>query len=161
MHLRFLLQERDNYITKKASVISCTRHHYLSSSSFLTNIIKLSQTVWELWPAQDFSLRGNNYITKKMRVVSHSHDTPIGPPLHSYYILSKQVYGYQSYDAHKYVSMNFCFKRDNYITKKLVSLARNTPTDPSLQLNQILSNYLKQYGSYGLRKIFTLGEINT
>ena len=36
----------------------------------------LSQSVWELWPAQDFGFRGDNYKTKKVRVASLAHDTP-------------------------------------------------------------------------------------
>ena len=36
----------------------------------LPNIFKLSQTIWELWPAQDFCFRGYEYIEKKVRVVS-------------------------------------------------------------------------------------------
>ena len=43
------------------------------------NIINLSQTVWELWPAQDFCFRGDNYITKKVRVVLYARDKPTGP----------------------------------------------------------------------------------
>ena len=31
---------------------------------------KLAQTVWELWPAQDFGFRGDKVITKKVRFVS-------------------------------------------------------------------------------------------
>ena len=36
----------------------------------LPNIIKLSQTVWELWPAPDFSFRGDKYIMKIVKFVS-------------------------------------------------------------------------------------------
>ena len=57
----------------------------------LTVIATLSQTVWELWPAQNFGFRGDNYITKIVRVVSLTCDIPTGPPLHSYQILSKYV----------------------------------------------------------------------
>ena len=32
----------------------------------LPNIIKLSQTVWELWPAQDFGFRGDRYIKQEL-----------------------------------------------------------------------------------------------
>ena len=46
---------------------------------------------WELLPAQDFGFRGDNYITKKMRVVSLASNMPTGPPLHSYQILPKYV----------------------------------------------------------------------
>ena len=52
-------------------------------------MIKLS--LWELWPAEDFSFRGNNYTLKTVRVVSLASDTPTGPPLHFYQILSKYV----------------------------------------------------------------------
>ena len=43
----------------------------------------------------------------------------------------------------------------NYITNKVsvVSLACDTPTGPPLHSYQILSNYLKKYGSYGMHKI--------
>ena len=77
------------------------RHAYWSSSSFLPNIIKLSQTVWELWPAQNFGFRGDNCIKKTVRVVSLACNVPTGPPLHSYQILSKYVQRYQSYGANK------------------------------------------------------------
>ena len=64
-------------------------------------MIKLPQTVWELWPAEDFSFRGDNYILKSVRVVSLACDMPTGPALHSYQILSTYVSGYQSYGAQK------------------------------------------------------------
>ena len=40
---------------------------------------------------------------------------------------------------------------------RVVSLARDTSIGPSLY--QILSNYLKQFGSFGLHKILDSGEI--
>ena len=43
---------------------------------YLPNIIKLSQTVLELWPAQDFDFRGDKYIIKKVRVVYLATYTP-------------------------------------------------------------------------------------
>ena len=64
-------------------------------------MIKLSQTVCKLWPAEDFGFRGDNYIRKTVRVVSLACDAPTGPPLHSSQILSNYVYGYQSYRLHK------------------------------------------------------------
>ena len=67
---------------------------YLSSSSSLQNIIKLSQTVWELWPAQDFGFKGDNYRTKIMRVVYLACDTPTGPlyiPTKYYQNMSKII----------------------------------------------------------------------
>ena len=54
----------------------------------LPNIIKLSQTLWELWPAQDFSFRGDKYIRKKVNL-SLLHSTISGPYLCLYPILSK------------------------------------------------------------------------
>ena len=98
---RFLLQRRQLHNKENESCFSCTRHTYWSSSSSLPNIIKLSQTVWELWPAQDFGFRGDNYITKTVRVVPLACNISTGPLLHFYQTLSKYVLGYQSYDLHK------------------------------------------------------------
>ena len=42
--------------------------------------------------------------------------------------------------------------------KVIVSLAWDMPTGPPLNLYQILSYYLKQYGIYGLQKISASGE---
>ena len=61
-------------------------------------------------------------------------------------------------------AQDFGFRGDNYITNKkvrVVSLARDKPTGPPLHFYQILSYYLKQYGSYGLHKILASGEITT
>ena len=44
---------------------------------------------------------------------------------------------------------------------RVVSLASDMPTGPPLHPYQILVNYLKQYGSYGLHKISASGEITT
>ena len=49
---------------------------YLTWYMFLPIIIKLSQTVWELWPAEDFGFRGHKYIMKKVRVVSLAYIMP-------------------------------------------------------------------------------------
>ena len=67
------------------------QHTYWSSSSSLPNIIKLSQTVRELWPAQDFSFRRDSYIRKTVRVVPLARDKPTGSPLHIYQTLPKYV----------------------------------------------------------------------
>ena len=57
----------------------------------------------------------------------------------------------------------FCFGGDNYITNKVrvVSPVRDMPTGPPLHPYQILSNYLKQYGSYSLQKNLASWEITT
>ena len=57
----------------------------------------------------------------------------------------------------------FCSRGDDYITNKVrvVYLARDMPTGPPFHPYQILSNYLKQYGSYGLHKISASGKITT
>ena len=56
--------------------------------------------------------------------------------------------------------MDNCFRGDNFIMKKarVVSLAHDMPTGPPLPPPQILSNYLKQYGSYGLHRIWLQGR---
>ena len=71
---------------------------------------------------------------------------------------------YESYGAHKDASMDFFFRQDNYIKKKVrvvFLLARDMPTDPPFHPYQILSKYLKQYGSYGPHKISASGELTT
>ena len=52
----------------------------------LPKIIKLSQTVWELWPAQDFGIRGDNNGESESTL---EHNMPTGPYLCLYQILSK------------------------------------------------------------------------
>ena len=37
---------------------------------FIPNIPKLSQTVWELWPAQEFSFRGHRYDEENESCIS-------------------------------------------------------------------------------------------
>ena len=101
---------------------------------------------------------GEVTIRKKVRIVSLACDMPTGPLLH-FYKTSKYVLGYQLWSA-----QYFGFRGDNYITKKkvrVVSLACDMPTGPPLHLYQILSSYLKQYGSYGLHKISASGEKTT
>ena len=44
---------------------------------------------------------------------------------------------------------------------RVVSLAHGMPTVPPLHPYQILSHYLKQYGSYGLHKISASADITT
>ena len=51
-----------------------------------------------------------------------------------------------------------CASREIMNKVRVVSLARDMPTGPPLHPYQILSNYLKQYGSYGLQKISASGE---
>ena len=55
----------------------------------------------------------------------------------------------------------FGFRVDNYIMKKVRvgSPAQDKPTGPPLHFYQILSYYLKHYGSYCLHKILAAGEI--
>ena len=86
-------------------------------------------------------------------MISLAHDTSTGTPLHSYQNMSK---GIKVMEQKKDMSTDFCFRENNYIMKKMrvVSLVRDTPTGP-LHSNQILSNYLKKYGSYGLHKFLT------
>ena len=102
------------------------------NQSSLPNIIKLSQIhVVRVMACTSFDFSGANYI-KKVRVVCLACGTPTGPPLYSYQILSKYVLGCQSYGGHKFMNLNFCFRVDNCITKKVrvVSLAHDRPTVP-------------------------------
>ena len=84
----------------------------------LYQILSYYLTVRELWPAQVFGFRGDNYIRKTVRAVSLACDIPIGPPLHSYHILLKYVYGIKVME-HTRMKLNCCFRGDNYITNKV------------------------------------------
>ena len=53
-------KNEDNYCP------SCKWNTYLTWYMSPPNIIKLSQTVWELWPAQDFGFRGDKYIKQEL-----------------------------------------------------------------------------------------------
>ena len=102
----------------------------------LPNIIKVCLKVSKLWSTQDFGFRGDNYITKKrVRVVSLACDTPTGPPLYFYQILSLSQTEWPAQD--------FGFRGDNYIAKKVrvVSLAQDTSTSP-LNFYKTLSKYV-------------------
>ena len=114
----------------------------------------------ELWPAQDFSLGGDNYITKTGLSLLH------GTCLLVLLFISTKHYqnmskGIKVMACTRFPVQDFGFRGDNYLTNKVtvVSLAHDTPTGP-LHPYQILSNYLKQYGSYGLQKISASGEIS-
>ena len=61
--------------------------HLLDLIYVTTKNYQVSQTVWELWPAQDFDIRGDKYILEKVRVLLY--DLPTGPYLCLYQILSK------------------------------------------------------------------------
>ena len=131
------------------------RHTYWSSSSSLPIIIMLSETVWKLWPAQDFGFRGDNYIRKKVSCLSCMGHAPSSflPNIIKICLRLTKLW----------CAQDFGFRGGNYIMKKVrvVSLACGMPTGPPFNLYQILSYYLKQYESYGLHKIFTSGETTT
>ena len=152
---RFLLQGRQLHTEESKSCFSCRQHAYWSSSS-LPNLIKLSHTIWELCPRWDFGFRGDNYITKTVRVITLARNIPTGPLLHFYQTLSKYVLGYKSYGLHKISASG---EITTQLIVRVVSLTHNTPTGPPLHPYQILSNYLKQYGNNGLHKISASGEI--
>ena len=54
----------------------------------LPKIIKLPQTAWELWHAQDFGISGDNNGERESTL---EHDMPTGPYLCLYQILSKKI----------------------------------------------------------------------
>ena len=111
-----------------------TRHYQNISSSSLPNITILSETVWELWPAQDFGFKGDHYIMKKVRVVSLACILFI--PL-NIIKLSQTVWELRP-------AQDFGFRGDNYITKTVrVVFACDTPTGPRLDFYKTLSKCLR------------------
>ena len=132
-------------------------HSYWSSSSSLPYIIKLSQTAWELWHAQDFGFRGDNYITNKLRVVL-LHATRLLVllfiPTKYYLNMSKGI----SYGMHKYVSMDFCFRGANYILKTELSFSHQHAYWSS---SSFPPNIINISNSMSLHKILASEEITT
>ena len=63
----------------RAGCPSYMSHSYFTRYISIPKIIKLSQTIWELWPAQDFCFSGHNYIMNKVRVISLAGGMPTGP----------------------------------------------------------------------------------
>ena len=119
---KFRLRGRQLHNEESESCLSCMRHAYWSSSSSLPNIIKLSQTVWELWPAQDFGFRGDNYITKKCHSCT----------LHTYwfsFLFLLNIIKICLRVSKLWPAQDFRFREDNYTTNKVravVSLACHT-----------------------------------
>ena len=92
-------------------------HAYLTWYMSLPKIIKLSQTVWELWSAQDFGIRGDEYIMGKGRVllnttcllvliyastkyyqnISNPHTQEFGVEIHSREVTRKQTQQWLSF----------------------------------------------------------------
>ena len=131
-HQDFGFREDNYIIKKKVRVVSLP----CDTSSSLPNIIILSQTVWELWSAWDFG---------KVRVVSCMlHASPsFLPNIIKICLRVSKLWNAQ----------DFGFRGDDYIMKKkvrVVSLTCDMPAGPPLNLYQILSYYLEQYGSYRL-----------
>ena len=123
-------------MTKKESCHSCMRHTYWSASS-LPNIIKLSKKIWELWPAQDFGFRGDNYITKKVRVVSlawlaYWSSSTFLPNIIKICLRVSKLWSIQGCIS------DFCFRGDNYVTVRIVSLYEVHYWSSSLSLPNII-----------------------
>ena len=140
------------------SCLSCMRHAYWSSSSSLPNIIKLSQTELELWPAQDFGFRGNNEDSKScLSCAQHVYwsSSTFLPNIIKVCLRVSKLWSAQGY------GYNFCFRGDNFImiAVRVFCFACDKPTGPPLHPYQMLSNYLTQYKSYGLHKILASGGI--
>ena len=87
-----------------------------------------------------FGFMGDNYITKKVRVVFLTPDTPTSPFLYPIQILSNYLKQYGSYCLHKIRKI----REDNYIKKKVrvFCLARDMSTGTPLHSYQILSKYI-------------------
>ena len=131
-----------------------------ASSSFLPNIIKICLRISKLWSAQDFGFRGGKLHNKES-------ESCLSSMWHAYWSSSsflQNIIKICLRISKLWSAQDFGFWGDNYITKKkvrVVSLACDRPTGLPLNLFQILSYCLKQYGIYGLYKISASGETTT
>ena len=126
----------------------------------LRNIIRIFQTIKKLQSAQEFSLEiRSGEITRKRTV--HELSFWYATLLLDLIYVPTIYYLFHSNTMVVLACTRFLLQGNNYITKKVrvVSLPRDTPTGPPLHPYQILSSYLKMYGSYGLHKILVSGVI--
>ena len=106
---------------------SYTRHSKLLLYMFLTYIIKLPQTLWELWAAQVLGFRGDKYVMKKARVVSLTRDKPTGPYLCIYQILSE-------YEGPSYFTLSRSYGVHKNLAKEIRSWGDNLETEARVVL---------------------------
>ena len=105
----------------------------------------------------DFCFWGDNYIMKKVRVVSFAWDTPTGSPFIP--IIHYQVY--QSYGVHKDASTDFLLqgRLHNEESESCLSCTGHAYWSSSSSLTNIIK--LFQFWSDGLHKISASWEITT
>ena len=148
------------YYKESESFLSFTRHPFCTLSMPLPNIIRIFQTIKKLRNAQELSVEiRSGEITRKRTEQELSF---LLATLLLYLIYVPTIYYHLPQTVWElYSAQDFCFRGDNHIMKKVkvVSLARDTPTCPPIHLYQILSNYLKQYGSYVVQKMSAAGVI--
>ena len=116
----------------------------------LPKIIKLSQTVWELWPAQDFGITGDSNGESESTL---EHDMPTGTYLCLYQILSnisnhilKDLEIHSGSVTRKQQRLSFL-----HVTHLLFD------TNAAIKYYQNMSKGIKSME----RKIFASGEITT
>ena len=129
------------------------RHSYWSFSSFQPNIIKTSQGIKVMEPAQGCvwisASGGNNYMMK--RVVSLAHNMPSGSPLHPHQILSNYLVQWELW-----LAQDFGFRGDNYITKivRVVSCTRHAYWSSSSVLPNNIKICLRASKLWGAQRCF-------
>ena len=97
---------------------------------FLPNIIKLPQTLWELFPTQDFGFRGDNYKTKKVWFVHVTRQLVFIYKSTKYY---QNISKYQEVMVRRKIWLRISFKVSLWWkTVRVFSLAYHVPMDHPL-----------------------------
>ena len=112
------------------------RHSYLTWYTSLPKNIKLSQTVWELWPVQDFSFRRDKSC---LSCTATCLLVLLFIPTKYYQNISK---GYQSYGAHKDAS-TYVTQQQKLSQKRAITQPKFGRWLPILNLSCILQWYIE------------------
>ena len=113
--------------------------------------MKISQSVIEVWPAQNFITMGDNPRTQSVRVVFLVCDTPTQCPLPNGEVSWKYLEGVMGRTRFNLTTMGGNSKTES---ARVVFLVRDTPTQCPLHIGEVSWKYLKGFQSYGPHKFF-------
>ena len=126
-------------------------HSYLTWYMSLSNNTKLFESVWELWPVQDFCFRGDKYIMKKLRVVSLAHNMPSCPlfiPTTYYQNTSKGIKVIKHTSMHLRTLPNNKIKsKKGHNTAKILQMVTNIEHDLYFTMIYLFQTSDKLYAS--------------
>ena len=122
------------------------------SSTNWSSIMKISQRVIKLWPAQYFITMGDKSRTQSVRVVFLVRDTPTQCPLPNGEVSSRVL---ELWAAQDLTTMGGNSKTES---ARVVFFVYDMPTQCSLHIGEVSWKYRKGFQSYGPHKILQFWE---